>query len=468
MSAPAPTVAADADAMPVKRGRGRPPKPKKPVVEELDVAALPGIANEVPAPTPVIVPLKRGRGRPPKPKDLLDAGDPHPDLEEKRAEVEAMNEELIEGLLTQLILSEILRNEELEKRAEKEAMYEERIEGLQTQLMLSEIVQKEEQEKRAEKEAMYEERIEGLQTQLMLSEIVQKEEQQLKGNIRVFCRVKPLNPGEKGFTISYPKSQPYSKRGISVRRDNKSIENLFTFDRVFDQLVSQSQIFEEISQLAQSAIDGHEVCIFTYGQTGSGKTFTMIGNENEDFEGIIPRSLRNVFESTENLISQGWIYIVQVAIMQIYDNQILDLLSEDNKSFKKDDIRQEQGTTSVKGLTYMDVRSAEDAIKLLREAIKKRKVRKTKMNETSSRSHLILTLHILGKNEEWWTKVAKSALSTVSKGINSYITLGAWVLWRHRNDFVFSGASPSLAIVLRTVGEEIKMWSKLAPETFRW
>ncbi|TVU09487.1 hypothetical protein EJB05_42963, partial [Eragrostis curvula] len=111
--APAPVVAAADGAVPVKRGRGRPPKPKTPVVVEPDVAAIavPVVADDadgVPAAAPAVVvaadadavpehaveepdaaadadgvpapatlvaadavaePAKRGRGRPPKPKD---------------------------------------------------------------------------------------------------------------------------------------------------------------------------------------------------------------------------------------------------------------------------------------------------------------------------------------------------------------------------------------------------------------
>ncbi len=42
----------------------------------------------------------------------------------------------------------------------------------------------------------------------------------------------------------------------------------FDFDRVFAPEVQQAGVFEDVSQLVTSALDGYNVCIFAYGQTG--------------------------------------------------------------------------------------------------------------------------------------------------------------------------------------------------------
>lgn len=81
----------------------------------------------------------------------------------------------------------------------------------------------------------------------------------------------------------------------------------FTFDKVFPPTSTQSMVFDEISQLIQSVLDGYNVCIFAYGQTGSGKTFTMEGDlKQRDSWGMIPRALEQVFFTSENLKSKGW------------------------------------------------------------------------------------------------------------------------------------------------------------------
>jgi hypothetical protein len=60
--------------------------------------------------------------------------------------------------------------------------------------------------------------------------------------------------------------------------------------------------------------------------------------------------------------------------------------------------------------------------------------------------------------QEWWWRVLSSVSNSYKKGLNSLIILGAWMLWRHRNDCVFIGATP-LAMALVMAGEQIVDWN---------
>jgi kinesin family protein C1 len=57
-------------------------------------------------------------------------------------------------------------------------------------------------------------------------------------------------------------------------------------------------VFAEVSQFVQSALDGYNVSLFAYGQTGSGKTHTMFGPEGDS--GIIPRSITQILATVES------------------------------------------------------------------------------------------------------------------------------------------------------------------------
>ncbi|GJR51123.1 kinesin-like protein KIN-14N [Tanacetum coccineum] len=231
---------------------------------------------------------------------------------------------------------------------------------------------------------------------------------ELKGNIRVFCRVRPLlfDDGADNETnsVSFPTATDNLGRGIELLQHGQ--KHSFTFDKVFVPESSQEEVFEEVSQLVQSALDGYKVCIFAYGQTGSGKTHTMMGTPgNYDDKGLIPRSLEQIFEAKQTLQNQGWKYEMQVSMLEIYNETIRDLLSTtrpltESSGTKQYSIKHDaNGNTHVSDLTILDVRSSREVSFLLNRAAQSRSVGKTQMNEQSSRSHFVFTLRIYGYNE---------------------------------------------------------------------
>ncbi|KYO32860.1 HLA class II histocompatibility antigen, DP beta 1 chain-like [Alligator mississippiensis] len=103
--------------------------------------------------------------------------------------------------------------------------------------------------------------------------------------------------GGSGFLGS-----PTSGAAVKATRSTTSAST------AFPPACSQAEVFEEIAQLVQSALDGYHVCIFAYGQTGSGKTYTMEGPDNLDQEtlGMIPQAMRQVFQGTREPEPKGW------------------------------------------------------------------------------------------------------------------------------------------------------------------
>ena len=215
--------------------------------------------------------------------------------------------------------------------------------------------------------------------------------QELRGNVRVFCRVRP--------TENEPavKCAPDGSSLNLTRADGK--ENAaFEFDRVFDPSSKQEEIFEEVSQLVQSALDGYKVCLFSYGQTGSGKTHTMLGEGNGDMQGIIPRSVAKIVEASEKNAHKGWKYTMHASYVEIYNEQVRDLLKPGSSHSDKHSIVHKNGVTEVSGVQREHIDSVESAAALVRRASAARVVEATNMNAQSSRSHTIFMLYIVGEH----------------------------------------------------------------------
>ncbi|KAG2591563.1 hypothetical protein PVAP13_5NG491800 [Panicum virgatum] len=224
------------------------------------------------------------------------------------------------------------------------------------------------------------------------------EVQELKGNIRVYCRVRPFLPGQDGkaTTVDYigENGEIFITNPFKQGKDGC---RMFKFNKVFKTHASQAEVFSDIQPLIRSVLDGFNVCIFAYGQTGSGKTYTMSGpgTSKEDW-GVNYRALNDLFDislSRRNAFS----YEVEVQMVEIYNEQVRDLLSN-NLSQKRLGI---WSTSQPNGLVVPDaslhpVKSTSDVLDLMEIGQTNRAVGSTALNERSSRSHSILTVHVRG------------------------------------------------------------------------
>ncbi|XP_070652644.1 kinesin-like protein KIF25 isoform X1 [Bos indicus] len=238
---------------------------------------------------------------------------------------------------------------------------------------------------------------------------------ELKGNIRVHCRIRPLLPFDD--EAQEPVSPDSSVSGGVVhavddetvlvecnRPGHALINKTYTFERVYGPAESQRAVFEDVCPLLTSFLDGYNVCIMAYGQTGSRKSFTMLGphcqeepalpSEPRGDTGIIPRAAAELFRLISEDPSRS--PEVGVSVVEIYNNDIFDLLANDGcraaSGAKRQVLPTQQGKTVVCGLTYQSVRSAAQFLMLVGRGLKLRAKQPTSVHAESSRSHLVITV----------------------------------------------------------------------------
>nr|GEW72408.1 kinesin-like protein KIN-14I isoform X1 [Tanacetum cinerariifolium] len=219
--------------------------------------------------------------------------------------------------------------------------------------------------------------------------------QDLKGNIRVYCRVRPgrldfqsvvENIEEGTITINTP-----AKYGKGCRS--------FNFNKVFGPSASQEEVFADTQPLIRSVLDGYNVCIFAYGQTGSGKTHTMTGPKDltETSRGVNYRALGDLFFLAEQR-KDTLQYDVSVQMIEIYNEQVRDLLVTDGLNKRLEIRNNSQNGFNVPDASLVQVTSMYDVINLMNLGHKNRAVGATALNDRSSRSHSCLTVHVQGRD----------------------------------------------------------------------
>ncbi|XP_058732019.1 kinesin-like protein KIN-14J [Vicia villosa] len=230
------------------------------------------------------------------------------------------------------------------------------------------------------------------------------EVQDLKGNIRVYCRIRPFLSGQsqKHTTVEFIGEDGELIISNPLKQGKES-RKLFKFNKVFGQAACQEEVFLDTRPLIRSVLDGFNVCIFAYGQTGSGKTYTMSGpnlSSKSDW-GVNYRALHDLFhisQSRENSI----VYEIGVQMVEIYNEQVRDLLSSSGP--QRSGPQKRLGiwnTTLPNGLAVPDasmhsVKSMKDVLELMNTGLMNRATSATALNERSSRSHSVLSIHVRG------------------------------------------------------------------------
>ncbi|XP_058604704.1 kinesin-like protein KIF6 isoform X3 [Onychostoma macrolepis] len=269
----------------------------------------------------------------------------------------------------------------------------------------------------------------------------------VKQTIQIFARVKPtkkptaeyfVHCEEEGGSLEFVVPRDLADGVINNKRENYK----FRFQRVFDQTANQEEIFQAIAKpvadkfwlccgfqlfscgyikktfcflllrhvlltapthvTITSVLAGYNGTIFAYGQTGSGKTFTITGGaEHYNDRGIIPRTLSYLYQHFSK--NSSMIYTTHISYLEIYNETGYDLLNPQHETSLMEDLQKvtimedPDQNIHLKSLSLQQSANEEEALDLLFLGDTNRMIAETPMNQASTRSHCIFTIHLCSK-----------------------------------------------------------------------
>ncbi|KAM6460592.1 stAR-related lipid transfer protein 9 isoform 2-T2 [Liasis olivaceus] len=295
-------------------------------------------------------------------------------------------------------------------------------------------------------------------------------------NVKVAVRVRPLSKREhaerRGIIVEIEDRVAKVKK---VKVDNRFESVWGTREKVvafgFDycywsidpedpKYASQEVVFQDLGTMVlSSAFKGYNICLFAYGQTGSGKTYTMMGTPASI--GLTPRICQGLFSREGASSKQSASCRVEVSFLEIYNEQVRDLLRQPNhkKPYTLRVREHPEMGPYVQGLSQHVVTDYRQVVELLEEGIANRITAATHVHDASSRSHAIFTIQftqaILENNlpSETASKINLVDLAGSEKADPSYC--------KHR---ITEGANinkslVTLGIVISTLAENTQMFS---------
>ncbi|CAK8544097.1 unnamed protein product [Lathyrus sativus] len=234
-------------------------------------------------------------------------------------------------------------------------------------------------------------------------------------NVQVLLRCRPFSDEELRTNAPQVVTCNDYSREVAVSQNiaGKHIDRVFTFDKVFGPSAQQRELYEQaVTPIVHEVLEGFNCTIFAYGQTGTGKTFTMEGEckrsksgpngELPPEAGVIPRAVKQIFDTLEG---QNAEYSVKVTFLELYNEEITDLLAPEELSKVSLEEKQKKqlplmedgkGGVLVRGLEEEIVTCASEIYTLLERGSSKRRTAETLLNKQSSRSHSLfsITIHI--------------------------------------------------------------------------
>ncbi|KAK6202630.1 P-loop containing nucleoside triphosphate hydrolase protein [Scheffersomyces amazonensis] len=238
-------------------------------------------------------------------------------------------------------------------------------------------------------------------------------------NIRVLVRVRPLLPRELNSELNHdslitmPKDTPkkvilripedstyHSQKNKTLNRSNSPgeeyktyhfDETVWSFNRTDENYTNNKQFYQKTGpQLIDHVFQGYNVCLLAYGQTSSGKTYTMMGEPEE--LGLVPRIVRDIMRQKEILVSEKINCEVKMSYIEIYNEQVKDLLGMDSNKIKLKVREHPISGPYVENVVDSTLNNYDDFITYLERGNSKRSTAATSMNDKSSRSHAIITI----------------------------------------------------------------------------
>jgi len=213
----------------------------------------------------------------------------------------------------------------------------------------------------------------------------------------------------------------------------------FSFDYVFPESATQREVYEHVMpDLIQAILHGYNASVFAYGQTSSGKSYTIsgvtggpvetqeqgamknfgrgaetgeAGDSRDSRAGLVYRTIDELFARINELRRRSggaWEFVVSVSYLQIYNEQIGDLLNDQATNLRIREIvdpsqlsrggpggqERPAPTVYVENLREYTVTTAEEVRRVLAYGSRARATAVTQMNADSSRSHSVFTVTV--------------------------------------------------------------------------